>query len=214
MADDLQSLIERIRKEAIDKAEAETARMVSQAREKAAALVKEAEEKARERKERAEEESKRFVENAERTLEQAARDLLISVGQGVENILRELVAETTQEALDTETIRRMVIEVVQAYLKRDGAESRIELLVPEEAQEEIVRYFAERYAKDLEQGVKIRADSGLHQGFRIVLQDGAVSHDFTREAIAEALSRFLRPHLAEIVHRAARSSNHGGRDST
>ena len=34
-----------------------------------------------------------------------------------------------------------------------------------------------------------------------------VQHDFTREAIAESLVNFLRPQLAEIVHRVARQGS-------
>ena len=34
-----------------------------------------------------------------------------------------------------------------------------------------------------------------------------VYHDFTKEAIAESLVSFLRPQLAEIVHRVARKES-------
>ncbi|MDZ4197980.1 MAG: ATPase [Kiritimatiellia bacterium] len=209
MAEELQYLIERIRKEAIEKSQAEADRILAQAKEKAAALVKEAEAKAKARLESAETDSQKFVQHAERTLEQAARDLLISVGQGVENILRDIVAETTKDALDLETVRKMMLTLAQAYSERDGAESRIEFLVPEKEQEQLVQYFSGKYAEKLAGGITVHAESGIHQGFRISLTNGAVSHDFTREAVAESLSGFLRPHLAEIIHRAARGSGNG-----
>jgi V/A-type H+-transporting ATPase subunit E len=205
MADDLQFLIERIQKEAIQKSEEESRQMIAHARERAAALVQEAEQKAKALLEKADKDSILYAERATRTLEQAARDLLISVGHGIENILRELVAGSTREALDINTLRTMMLTIAKAYTERGGAESRIECLISEKDQEQIVRFFADQYAQRLIQGITIRADSGIHEGFRIMLKDGAVSHDFTREAIAEALSRFLRPHLAEIVHRAAQA---------
>jgi V/A-type H+-transporting ATPase subunit E len=206
MADDLQYLIERIQKEAIQKSEEESRQMVAQARDRSAALVQEAEQKAKALLEKADKDSILFAERATRTLEQAARDLLISVGHGIENILRELVANSTREALDINTLRTMMLTIAKAYSERGGAESRIECLISEKDQKQIVHYFADQYAQRLVHGITIRADSGIHEGFRIILDNGAVSHDFTREAIAEALSRFLRPHLAEIVHRAAQSS--------
>ena len=74
---------------------------------------------------------------------------------------------------------------------------------------------------DLVKGIRIRgqcdsierycalADRVIDQARRRVLKDEQVSHDFTKPAIADALSNFLRPHLAEIVHRAARGASDG-----
>ena len=77
MAEELQHLIDRIRAEAIERAEAEAARILAQAREKAAAEVREAERRAREIIAKAERDAAVFAERAQRSLEQAARDLLI-----------------------------------------------------------------------------------------------------------------------------------------
>jgi len=207
MAEELQHLIERIQKEAIQKSEEESKQISAQARERAATLVQEAEKKAKALLEKADQDSKRFAERAARTLEQAARDLLISVGHGIENILGELIAESTRKALDIQTLQSMMLTVAKAYTDRGGAESRVEFLISGKDQAQIVQFFADQYAQKLVHGITLHIDSGIHEGFRITLDNGAVSHDFTREAIAEALSRFLRPHLAEIVHRAAHASS-------
>lgn len=203
MSEELQHLIERIQKEAIGEAEERAARIVAQAREKAAALVREAETKAREIVEKAERDSQVFVERSRKTLEQAARDLLITVGQGVENILEDIVGEAVEESLDTQFLKDMLLRIAQAYVERGGAENRISILISEKDQEEIIRFFAEKYRQHLVQGVVIRTDTGIFKGFRVALHDRQVVHEFTKPAIAEALCAFLRPHLAEIVHRAA-----------
>ncbi|MCX7819890.1 MAG: ATPase [Kiritimatiellae bacterium] len=203
MAEELQHLIERIRADAIERAEAEAARILAQAREKAAAEVREAERRAREILEKAERDAAVFAERAKRTLEQAARDLLIAVGQGIENILHDIVSDAVDRALDIATLQQMMLKIAQAYCQRQGEESRVEFLISEQDQQQIIAFFADQYRQKLVQGITIRAESGLRGGFRVALKDGHVYHDFTKPAIAEALSRFLRPHLAEIVHRAA-----------
>lgn len=207
MAIELQHLIDRINQEAVEKGEQEANRIVARAREQAAALVREGEAAARAHLEKAEKDSEVFVERSTRTLEQAARDLLISVGQAVENIIADIVSDATDEALDPDTLKRMMVKMAQAYAERNGTESRIEVLVGKEDQSELVRFFARQYRHRLVRGLNIRADAGVRRGFRVVLDNDRVHHDFTRPAIAEALGNFLRPHLAEIVFRAARAAS-------
>ncbi len=207
MAIELQHLIDRINQEAVEKGEQEANRILAQAREQAAALVREGEAAARAHREQAERDSAVFVERSTRTLEQAARDLLISVGQAVEDIISDIVSDATDEALDPDTLKRMMVKMAQAYAERNGTESRIEVLVGKEDQSELVRFFARQYRHRLVRGLNIRADAGVRRGFRVILDNDRVQHDFTRPAIAEALGNFLRPHLAEIVFRAARAAS-------
>ena len=207
MAIELQHLIDRINQEAVEKGEQEANRIVARAREQAAALVREGEAAARAHLEKAEKDSEVFVERSTRTLEQAARDLLISVGQAVENIIADIVSDATDEALDPDTLKRMMVKMAQAYAERNGTESRIEVLVGKDDQAELVRFFARQYRHRLVRGLNIRADAGVRRGFRVILDNDRVHHDFTRPAIAEALGNFLRPHLAEIVFRAARAAS-------
>jgi V/A-type H+-transporting ATPase subunit E len=206
MAEELKHLIERIQKEAVDKAEKDAAQIVALAKERAAATVKDAEAKAKAILEKAAKDSVVFVERSQRTLEQSARDLLITVGQGIENILEDIVGEAVRDAMNSETLKQMMLKIAQCYCERGGAESRIEFLIDEKDQAQIVQYFADQYRQHLVQGVTIRAESGIPGGFRVVLKDGQIYHEFTKPAIAEALCNFLRPHLAEIVHRAARGA--------
>lgn len=206
MAEQLQHLIERIQKEAIDQSEQEATQRVAKAREKAASIVREAEVRAKAILVKAEQDSEVFVERGTRTLEQAARDLLITVGQGIENILEDIVAAAADKAMDPDLIKQMMLQIAQAYCAHDGSESRIEFLIAPKDQETILRYFSDLYKQKLVHSVTIHSDNGVLKGFQVKVVDQQARHDFTPKAIAEALSAFLRPHLAEIVHRAARDT--------
>lgn len=207
MTIELQHLIDQINREAIEKSEGQASRILAEAQERAASLVREAETVARARLEKAEQDSVVYVERSTRTLEQAARDLLVSVGQAIENIIQDIVNRSTDEALDPDTLKRMIVKMVEAYAEKNGTESRIEFMIGERDQEEIVSYFAEQYRRHLISGVDINIDHGVRKGFRVTFENEHVYHDFTRPAIAEALASFVRPHLAEIVHRAARAAS-------
>lgn len=207
MAEELQHLIERIQKEAVEKAEQQAADIVSKAKEKAAAIVREAEQKAEALLQKADKDAQAFTERSRKTLEQAARDLLISVGQGVENILRDIVAEAVDQALSIDVLKQMLIKMAEAYAERGGAETRIDLLISPKDKDELLHFFAQEYRRRLLRGVEIHVDNELFKGFRVSFVDGHVYHDFSKQAIADAITQFLRPQLAEIVHRVAREES-------
>lgn len=210
MAEELQHLIDRIQKEAVDAGEQKAAQILAQAREKAAAIVKESEDKAKANLARAEQDAQAFTERSSRTLEQAARDLLISVGQGIENILKDIVDEAVEQALKTEVLEQILVKMAEAYAAKMGDESRIELLISPHDQQELIRFFADKYRQKLVHGVELHVDNEIFRGFRVSFKDGHVYHDFSRQAIAESLGNFLRPKLAEIVNRVAQEETRSG----
>jgi V/A-type H+-transporting ATPase subunit E len=213
MAEELQHLIEQIRKEAVDAGEKQAAELVARAKEKAAAIVREAEAKAAALVEKAEKDARVFTERSQQTLSQAARDLLITVGHGVENIVSDLADEAVEEALTPELMARMIVKMAETYAERGGDTHRTEVLVGEKDQAELVRLFRDRYHHKLTEGLTIHADGKILKGFKVSFQGGRVYHDFTKEAIAESFANLLRPHLSEIVTRAARASQDGARGS-
>lgn len=204
MAEELQHLIERIQREAVDAGERQANELLAKAKQQAAAIVAEAEQKAEARLRKAEEDAQQFTARSLQTLRQAARDLLISVGQGVENIVSNLAAEAAEGAMTYETVQEMLVKLAESYVGRTDRERRIELMVSPQDQARLIQFFKDRYHDKLQQGLVIQGDERIFKGFKVQLADGRVTHNFTPEAIAEALANFLRPHLAEIVYQVAR----------
>ena len=206
MAEELQPLLDQIRKEGTEKAESEAAEILSQAKEKAAQTVREAEAKAKELVAKAEADAEVFTQRSIATLEQSARDLLITVGQGIENIISGIVAESVDQALGIEVLEQMMVKMAQSCAEKQG-ETRIELLVSEADQTELVKFFAAKYSDKMIHGVELHVDSEILKGFKVSFADDHVYLDFTQEAIAEALAAFLRPKLADIVGRVAKKAS-------
>ena len=205
MAEELQPLLDQIRKEGVEKADAEAAEILAQAKEKAAQTVRDAEAKAKELVAKAETDAEVFTERSIATIEQAARDVLITVGQGIENIISEIVAESTTDALNTEVLEQMLVNMAQSCAEKQG-ETRIEMLVSEADQKELVKFFAAKYSDKMSHGIELHVDNEILKGFKVSFADDHVYLDFTQEAIAEALTTFLRPKLAEIVGRVAQGA--------
>jgi len=199
----LQSLIEKLQREAVEEGQRQAQAITAEAQAKAIKTVKEAEAKAARILEQAEQDAKAFTERSTRALEQAGRDLLISVSQGVESILAGLVRESLQQALTPEVLREILLKMTEAYLVRGGRERRMTVLLSPEDHEQLVKYYAELYRQKLAQGVELKLDNEVVRGFRVAMDEGYIEHDFTLSAIAEALTYYLQPHLARIIPRTA-----------
>ncbi|MCZ7592253.1 MAG: ATPase [Kiritimatiellae bacterium] len=206
MAEELQHLIERIQREAVDTGEKQAADLVAKAKRQAAEIVAEAEKQAKEYREKAERDAEQFTARSQQTLRQASRDLLITVGRGVENIVGRLAKEASDASLTYETVQTMLEKLVESYWSRPDREHRIEVMVNPKDQERLVAFFKSKYREQLGKGLEVKGDERILKGFNVKLANGRIEHSFTNEAIAEALSSFLRPHLAAIVYQAAREN--------
>ena len=202
MSEDLQPLIERIQKQGVDKAQAEAERILENAREQAADIVRKAEDKKKRLLEQAREEAKTYEERSVKTLEQAARDVLITVSHGIENIMSDLVAESVDQAMDEQLLKNMLAKIVDRCAAKSG-DVRWDVLVSPEDKEKLIQFFADLYKQKMAAGVQLKADNDILKGFKVSFQEGNVYLDFSSEALAESLSGLLRPHLADIVKRVA-----------
>ncbi len=211
MAQELQHLIDRIQSEAVARAEKESDDIVSKAREQAESLVKDADREAEAILAKARQDARQYTDRSIRTLEQVSRDLLITVGKGVQEIFDGLVRESVKEAMDIEVVKKMLTSMAEAYLTRSGKDRRIAILVNPDDEKALMDFYAGRYREKLGDTVEIHSNGSVTGGFRVSLIDEHAQHDFSTEAIAEAMSRFLRPHLSEIVLRVAREAQDGHR---
>lgn len=202
MAEELQHLIDRIQREAVDTGEQQAAKIVAQARDKAAAIVRDAEIQAATLIEKAKTDAQQFTLRGQQALAQSARDLLITVGTGVEKIFAKLVIDAVDQAMDAATLQSMLEKVIDHYLA--GNTGAVEVLLNEADRSALSQLFQRRFATELAQGLTITIDPRTAKGFKVRLRDKHIEHDFSREAIADAVAQFLRPALAETVYKIAR----------
>ncbi|HMP96905.1 MAG TPA: hypothetical protein PKA51_08300 [Kiritimatiellia bacterium] len=204
MAEELQALIDRIQREAVDTGEQQATKIVAQAREKAAALVKEAEAKASALLEKANRDAEQVAQRGEQALAQSARDLLITVGGGIEKIFNRLVVDAVDQSLSADHLPALLARVVEAYVKEGGKAASLEVLLSEADCKALEGFFRQKFAAALADGLHVTADPRTGKGFKVRRRDQHIEHDFSREAIAEAVANFLRPKLAETVYNVSR----------
>lgn len=201
MAEELQHLLERIRREGVEKAEAEAAAIIAKAREQAAVLVREADEKALAAGRRAAAEAETLRERSLAAIRQAGRDLVLAVGEALQTQVLRLLTRQVGDALAGDLLPRLVEQAVTAYL-REG--QGVSVSIAPADRERLLGALRTRLAEAAQSGLEIRPEAGITAGFRVSLAGGGVEHDFTAEAVADALGQLLRPQLAAILRGAAR----------
>lgn len=202
MAEELHHLIERIRKEGVESGEKAADSLVAEAKQKAAALVADAQKQAKDMVAKAEKDAEAFAARGKQTLQQAARDLLISINGSVGDVVGGIVDEKLDQALTPEIMGQMLVKLAASYAQ-DGDQGGMVAMLGEKDAAALKDYMAKTYQDKLAAGIQIESNKDVFKGFRVGVKGGQVFHDFTKEAIAESLGSFLRPEVAEIVKKAA-----------
>jgi V/A-type H+-transporting ATPase subunit E len=197
MAEDLQHLINKIKTEAVDKAEAEASKILSEAKSKAAQIVKEAEAQAKAKLEKADSDSQAYAERSEKTLQQAARDVVLAVSQGVEKAVLGVLALNVDKTLTPELLQQVLLTLANGYAGKAATVS-----LSESDAKKLASFVSGEFQKKLGAGVDVQSDNGIFAGFRLSFENGKVSQEWTNAAIADALSAILRPALAKAVQQA------------
>ena len=197
MAEELKHLIEQIHKEGVEKANEQSETIISQAKDKASKIVAEAEKQANDKLLKAKTESDAFTERSIHTLKQAARDLLITVGQGCEKVVTSVLGQEVNSAVSADLLHKMITEVV-AQGKGDAV-----LTVSESDKTALISFCAD-LSKKTGQEIELESEAEILSGFKIGFKNENVYLDYTGEAVADALANFLRPELAKAVSALAR----------
>ncbi len=206
MAEMLQALIDKLQSEAVDEAESRARAIVEDAEARAERLLAEAERQAEELRREALRSAESSRERGERALEQAARDLLLRLRENVLATVQELARPGLAQALDVDTLRRMLVTMVETYAARDGAPRRATALLAETDRAHLAAHYADLFREALVAGVELQADPDVDHGFRLRFDGQEVEHDVTLDALSSSLASMVHPDLASLLRRVSAGS--------
>ncbi len=188
--ENLDALLTKIKSEGVEVAKAEAEAILVKAKADADAMVAKAKAEADALVAQAKLETERLAQGAEATIRQAARDVLLKLGQDITALLEHTLGGAVDETLQAKTlVEKFVTDAVVAYL-RDGDVTIV-------ANPDLVPALKAKLAAQKQ--VTVVTDPVMGTGFRVTLAGGRVEHDFTGEAVTEALAKLLRPQLAQLL---------------
>lgn len=198
----VQELLDKIKRDGVESAEADAAKIRAKAEEERARIVEEARKEARAIVEKAKADVARMEESGKASLKQASRDLVLAFRREIEKVLAAIVRAEAEAAYDADTIKRALPGVLEAWAK--SGSDQLSVLVPQKDLASVEAFFKDKLAAALKKGVELKPLSGAKAGFRIAEKDGAAYYDFTAEAVAGMLGAYLNAQLAAIVAEAAK----------
>ena len=188
MSEELQSLIEKINRDGVEKANAEAERIVAEAKKQAETIVREARDEATKAAETAKKESELSAERAKETLRQAARDTVISIEGDITRLLERILADNVDSALsDPATAAAIAGDAVKSLVGTGEVSAGPKIAGALKAQLAAAGNFT------------VVMDETLGTGFTVKLDGGRVEHDFTGATVAAELAKRLRPDLAKLM---------------
>ena len=186
--EDLQSLLEKINRDGVEKAEAEAKKIVEAAQEKAKAILAEATAVAAKAREDAARDAEMSAARATETIRQAARDVIIGVKDAVSALLDQLLVNGVDKTLSDEAAAGAIVATAVKDLVGPGEIA---------CGEKLVKALSAQLAA--KKDFTVVTDDTLGSGFTVKLEGGRVEHAFTVEVIASELAKRLRPDLAKLL---------------
>ncbi len=200
MAEELQSLLDRIQRDGVDKATAEREQILATARQEAAAMVRQAEEKAAEMRRQAEADATLMENRAKAAVQQAARDILLALRAELQRRLQAVVLACTGEALTPERMGELIVTMQRAYLERHGNDDApLDILLGAKDLENLEALCRGALGKDLKAQPHLTLGNDVGAGLKLGRQGEDLFVDVTDEAIADLVCAYVGPRLAALL---------------
>lgn len=196
MVEQIQELIDKIKTEGVQSAQDHARQIEDDAQAKAGAIITRAEETAQVLKTEAQEEVKRTQEAVQRALEQAARDMLLSLRRQIEAALQKIIAQEVSAALPPEQLAAILSDVIKNTVKGEG---KAEVVLSEKDFKKLKDTVLAKLTKEIKGEIVFKSADDIGGGFTISYDAGKSSYDFTDENLAQYLGSFLNTQVATIL---------------
>ena len=197
----LQELIEQIKKDGVETAEAEAKAIVEAAKSDAEKIIADAQAQADKILSLARTETERMTKSSEDAIRQAGRNLLISFRESVTRELNAIIGENVTAVYSSDALAELIISIVESWAKKPDAEDITVILNTQDLnklEETLLAALKEKLIK----GVTLKANDNFDVGFRIAVNNGSAYYDYSAEAVVDMLSNYLNPKVTELLKEA------------
>jgi V/A-type H+-transporting ATPase subunit E len=200
MAEDLQGLLDRINKEGLEKAEADKAVIIAEAKSDAKGIIENANTEAEGIVSTAKSEAATLLAAGESGCRQASRDVLISLEGSIKQVLSSIVKQSVAESMTSEQLAGLISILAQAYVK--GSEPTLEAMASPDQAESLKQAFLAKLADTFKGGIEVNPVPSIDAGVKVSFNGESVVYDFTADAVSDMLCAYLNPRILEIVSKS------------
>ncbi|WP_297207990.1 V-type ATP synthase subunit E [uncultured Brachyspira sp.] len=201
MAEDkkLDSLLERIYQDGVEKSNKKADEIISNAKSEAERIVKEAEAKSEEIIKEAERKSEELKKNTITDVRMAGEQSISALKQRVKELVTAKVLEDGLKGAfaDADFLKNLILEVVKKWDISSG-DSDVTVYFPESKKGDIDSAF-EKSIKSAIRNATINFDKKLSNGFKIVPEGGNYQLQFTDEDFVAFFSDYIKAKTEEVI---------------
>lgn len=202
MAEELQSLLDKIHNEGIKKAEAARDAMLAEARQNADEILRRAREEADAIRKKAEQDRDALEKRAESAIRQAARDIVLALREELKRRLEKIVKTNIDGALTPDFMARLIAEVVRSVKNdptRAAEATAINIMVAPATLSELETALRASLAADLAAGTELFPNQAAGRGFKISTAGNQVFFDFSDAALTEMISAYAGSRVGAMI---------------
>ncbi|MDD3374235.1 MAG: hypothetical protein PHY73_00735 [Candidatus Omnitrophica bacterium] len=203
MGRQVQDLIDKIKQEGLEAAEQKSQELELKAQKKADEIVAQAKKKAASIIENAKAESDKLEASAKTAVTQASRDMLLDLRKKIQEMLNKIILKETTQALTPE----MICEVLKTIIKNSmdsKADAKIDIKLNPKDLDAVSNGVVAKLKEDVRKNIEIHASEDIDVGFTISFDAGKSSFEFTNQSLAEYLSIYLNPKVAELLKESSK----------
>ena len=201
MAEDkkLDSLLERIYQDGVEKSNKKADEIISNAKSEAERIIKEAEAKSEEIIKEAERKSEELKKNTITDVRMAGEQSISALKQRVKELVTAKVLEDGLKGAfaDANFLKDLILEVVKKWDISSG-DSDVTVYFPESKKGDIDSAF-EKSIKSAIKNATINFDKKLSNGFKIVPEGGNYQLQFTDEDFVAFFSDYIKAKTEEVI---------------
>lgn len=208
MVEDIKGLIEKIHQEGVKAAEEKAKDIENNARHQSEEIIAQAKKSAEVLINDAREEIARMQKASQVLLEQAGRDLLLSLKTEISAMLNRVIVSQAQEALGSDELNKLITMLV-----KNAEQGEIIISLNQKDLQKLGKGFLRKLSDTVKKGITLKPAKDISAGF-IISYDGGKSHfDFSDKGLAEYLGNYLKPELAKLLQKAGTTSKKTGKQS-
>jgi len=197
MAEEIKDLIEKIQQEGIRVAEDKAKEIETKARQQAEELLKKAKTEAEKIISQAKAETAKTQESTKVLLQQAGRDLMLTLRKEINTLLDRLIVSGAKEALRPEELTRIIASLIKNYHQKD--QENIIVSLNKTDLEKLEAGLLSELGREAKKGITLKSQDEILAGFIISFDAGKSHFDFTDKALADYIGTYLKPKLKEIL---------------
>ena len=200
MAEELQSLLERINEDGVKKAEEEKNKIISDAKKQAESIISEAKAKAEAFKKQSQNEALQNQEKAASAIKQAARDILLALSEDLQNRLKSVVKNCIGKAMTPDLMGQIILQMEKAFIENNSDESiGLEVLINKNDLEKLENHIKSVLLKQMKSQPEITLGHDFSSGLKISSKGDDLFFDFSDETLTEIICEYVGPRLAGIL---------------